>query len=120
MAGSRAFVLVVIANPDLRRLIGRVVEELNLVAILFGEWEASFATLAPRAEAVIVDLDDFEDTVGQPDFPHAAGGTPAPLIAVSRRSNVADVAPRLGAMAGVRKPFDVGLLMATIGGVLQR
>jgi len=120
MVGSRGKILVVVSRGELRRLIGRVVEELDLQPVLCSAWDAACANAAPDADAVIVDLDDLDGAIADQEFAARIGGAPAPLIAISRRINVGTIAPRLGAVAGLRKPLDVGQMLETLGGVVHR
>src|SRR5690242_4960548 len=110
MTQRRGFVLVITADRDLRRILGQLVEELGLFALLFAHWRASFATLMDRADAVILDLDD----VASAFRVRVAGEPPddeSPLLVLSRRDDVARVARQLGAVEGLRKPIDVDRLM---------
>jgi hypothetical protein len=47
-----------------------------------------------------------------------AGVGPVPFFLLGYGSNAATIAAELGALAGLRTPFDVGLLMATVRRIL--
>lgn len=118
MTTRRRFVLVVSADRELRRILGRLVEELGLIALLFAHWRASFATLMDRADAVILDVDDVVSA-----FRVRVAGEPpeddSPLVVLSRRDDVMHIAAQLGAVAGVRKPIDANHLLTTLSRIIE-
>jgi DNA-binding NtrC family response regulator len=107
-------VLVVIGDETQRQLVGWIVAEMNLSARLVPSWRAALVSTIGAPSCIIVDLDDTgENTGGAAVLRKGWGGT-VPLIVLSRQPDVDERAAHLGAVAGLRKPLNVGALMGTV------
>jgi hypothetical protein len=72
-----------------------------------------------QAAVVIVDVDDIAGDTS-PSSAHHAAAQPAPLVVVSRRTNIARIALRLGATVGLHKPVNCSLLMQALMSAARR
>jgi hypothetical protein len=72
-----------------------------------------------QAAVVIVDVDDIAGETSLSSAHHAAA-QPAPLVVVSRRTNIAGIASRLGATVGLHKPVNCSLMMQAIMSAARR
>jgi DNA-binding response OmpR family regulator len=110
-----ARILVVIVDPQLRQLVGWLLDNLDLAHVDVPSWRRAVATTNSRLARAIVDLDAVgENTAGLVAFLCSGWGEPVPFIGLSHRADVEDIATRLGAAAGLRKPINAGLLIATV------
>jgi hypothetical protein len=107
-------VLVVIGDETQRQLVGWIVAEMNLPARLVPNWRAALVSTTGAPSCIIADLDDAGDnTAGAAVLSKSWGGT-VPLIVLSRQPDIAERATRVGAVAGLRKPLNVGALMGIV------
>jgi hypothetical protein len=107
-------VLVVIGDDTQRQLVGWIVAELNLFACLVPSWRVALVSTIGAPSCIIADLDDAgENSAGAAVLRKSWGGI-VPLIVLSRRPDIADRAAMVGAVAGLRKPLNVGALMGTV------
>jgi DNA-binding response OmpR family regulator len=114
-----ARILVVIADPQLRELVGWLLDDLELAHVDVSTWRRAVATTDSRPDLVIVDLDDVRrNTADLVAFLRSGWAEPVPFIGLSHRPDVDEAAARLGAAAGLRKPINVGLLLTTVGRVV--
>jgi hypothetical protein len=108
-------VLVVIADPELRQLVGWLVGELDLAYVPVATWRAGVAPLTPRPSLLLCDIDDLHESPMAFAALAAHGwDVPVPLIILSRRPDVEAIAGAFGAVEGLRKPINTGRLMSTV------
>jgi DNA-binding response OmpR family regulator len=73
------------------------------------------AEVSGRPSLAICDIDDLHDTaMGMVALVSRGWGEPVPLIVLSRRPDVEEIAGAFGAVEGLRKPLNVGRLMTAI------
>jgi DNA-binding NtrC family response regulator len=113
-------VLVVIGDETQRQLLGWIVAEMNLPARLVPNWRAALVTTIGAPSCIIADLDDAGDNIAGAAVLRKSWGGTVPLIVLSRQPDVADKASRIGAIAGLRKPLNVGTLMGTVQRLVSR
>jgi hypothetical protein len=112
---GRPSVLVVIADPQLRRLVGWLVGELDLPYMPVARWHEGVAVLAPRPSLLLCEIDDLDESPLAFAALAAHGwDAPVPLIILNRSADVEAIAGAFGAVAGLRKPIDVARLMSVI------
>jgi FixJ family two-component response regulator len=107
-------VLVVIGDDTQRQLVGWIVAEMNLSARLVASWRTALVATSGAPSCIIADLDDVSDTAAGIAVLRKSWGGTVPIVVLSRHPDVADQAPRLGAVAGLRKPLNVGALMSAV------
>jgi DNA-binding response OmpR family regulator len=108
-------VLVVIADPELRQLVGWVLGELDLAHVLAARWRAGVAAVTERPSLLLCDLDDVhENPLSLAALAARGWDEPVPLIVLSRRPDVEEIAGAFGAVAGLHKPIKGGNLMAVV------
>jgi DNA-binding response OmpR family regulator len=112
-------VLVVIANPHVRRMVVWALDELGMDHVYQPNWRRAVRTTDARPALAIGHLDDVgKNVLGVRALLRASWGEPVPFILLSHRRAIAHVAAECGAAAGLRKPLVVGLLLATVRRIL--
>jgi DNA-binding response OmpR family regulator len=112
-------VLVVIADPQVREIVGWTLDDLGLAHVDVPGWRRAVATTDVRPLLAIGDLDDVgKNVAGVRALLRASWGEPVPVVLLGSRPDVADVAAEMGAAAGLRKPLDVGMLIAAVKRIL--
>lgn len=107
-------VLVVIRDARIRQLVGWIVAEMELEATLTATWREAIGSTTGAPACIVADLDDVRDkTAGVAALRKGWGGN-VPLIILSHRSDIAEQATAVGALAGIRQPMNVGALMQAI------
>jgi hypothetical protein len=82
-----ARILVVIADPALRQLVGWLLDDLDLAHVAVSTWRRAVVTTDSRPELVIVDLDDVrKNTAGLLAFVRSGWGEPIPCALTVFRS----------------------------------
>ncbi len=115
-------VLVVEDDPDLRRYIQQALEEdgLPVVAVADG-WQALGAVIRGRPALAVLDLMlprlDGSDVADALRLAHDAE---VPVLLITGRHDAAEYARRLGAVAYLRKPFELADLIAEVRRALGR
>jgi DNA-binding NtrC family response regulator len=108
-------VLVVIADPQRRQLVGWILDELELPNVLVATWRAAVAKTSGPPLLAIGDVDELKGTTaGMVALVSRGWGEPIPLVILSSQVDLEAVAEKLGAVAGLRKPINVGLLTTTV------
>jgi DNA-binding response OmpR family regulator len=106
-------VLVVIADPQLRQLVGWICDELNLRYIAVPTWRHAVADLDSRPTIAVVDLDDVgAQRPGLVGLLRSGWGEPVPFVCLTYKIEGVEL-PEAAEI--LRKPVNVGLLMAAIG-----
>src|SRR5262249_26517902 len=106
-------VLVVIADPAYRTLVGQVLDGQDIAHLAVPRWRDAVAWLDQRPALAIVDLDVVPNhRANVAALLRSGWGEPVPFVALSGRADVGEVAVELGAVVGLRKPLNVGRLMA--------
>jgi hypothetical protein len=118
VAGAAAVirsVLVVSADPPLRQRVGWLLDDRELAHVARSPWRRAVATRDPRPTLAIVDRDDVgKNAAGLGALLRAGWGESVPFVGLSQRTDVAAIAAKPGAAAGLRKPIDGGLLLTTV------
>jgi hypothetical protein len=110
---ATAPVLVVIADKDVRQLVGWICDELDLRYIAVASWRRAVADLDGRPSLAVVDLDDVgAQRAGLVGLLRAGWGAAVPFIGLSYKIESVDVPEAADIL---RKPINVGLLMGAIG-----
>jgi hypothetical protein len=123
-AGDRATdskdntVLMVTADETRRQRVGWILAAMNMSARLVPSWRAALVSTICVPSCPIADLDDAGDNTASAAVRRKSWGGSVPLIVLSQQPEWADRATRVGAVAGHRKPLDVGALMGTVQHVL--
>jgi DNA-binding NtrC family response regulator len=116
-----AAVLVIVADPEVCRLVGWTLDELNLPHFDVATWRDGVAQVTGRPSLVICDIDDLQDSATGITALVARGwGQQVPLITLSRRPDVEEIAGAFGTVEGLRKPINVGRLIAVVHQALQK
>src|SRR6516225_9292478 len=103
-------VLVVIADPHVRRMVVWAVDELGMDHVDQPNWRRAVRTTDARPALAIGDLDDIRQNVaGVRALLRASWGESIPFILLGHCRAIADVAAGLGAAAELRTPLDVRL-----------
>jgi DNA-binding response OmpR family regulator len=106
-------VLVVVADPQLRQLVGWTCDEVNLRCVAVASWRRAVTETESRPSLAIVDLDDVgAHRAGLVGLLQAGWGAPVPFIGLTSKSDRVE-APEAADI--LRKPINVGLLMGAIG-----
>jgi FixJ family two-component response regulator len=107
-------ILVVIGDETVRRIVGWILAELDLPAQLVESWQAALVSTNGAPACIVADLDDVADNAGGVNVLRKAWAGAVPLLVLSRNADVCERAVQLGAVAGVRKPFNAGDLLGTL------
>jgi CheY-like chemotaxis protein len=108
-------VLVVIADPELRQLVGWLLGELDLSYVLAARWRAGVAAVTGRPSLLLCDIDDLhENPLDLAALAARGWDVPVPLIISSRRPDVEAFAGAFGAVEGLRKPINTGRLISMV------
>jgi DNA-binding response OmpR family regulator len=87
---------------------------MDLRSILVPNWRITLTATTGAPSYIVADLDETGDnSAGVAVLRKSWGGT-VPLIVLSRQPDVGERATRLDAVAGLRKPLNVGALMAAV------
>jgi hypothetical protein len=105
---------VVVGDATLRQLVGWIVAEMDLAARLVPTWRTALVSTTGAPSCIIADLDHVGDNSAGVAVLRKSWGGAVPLIVLSRQPDVVDKASRLGTVAGLRKPLNVGALMGTV------
>jgi hypothetical protein len=85
---TTAPVLVVVANGELRQLVGWILCEMELPALLVASWREAVASVTEPPSCIVADLDDVGDkTAGVEALSTGWGGSP-PLVVLSRSADI--------------------------------
>lgn len=112
--GDEKVVLVVVAEPELRQVVRRAVEELDHRAVLAASWPDANRQSSARPDVLIVQAHDVPYARQAATTARTNWRSPVPLIVLARRGAVRDVATLIGAVDIVRLPLNLGWLMAAI------
>lgn len=109
-------VLVVIADAALARLVGHVLDELDLVHVDVPTWRDGVAWLDSRPSLAIYDIDQHPsaDYAGLTSILERGWGERVPLILLSRTATSARVAGDLGSATVLCVPIKGGELLASV------
>jgi FixJ family two-component response regulator len=107
-------VLVVIGDETQRQLVGWIMAEMTLPARLVPDWRVALVSTTGPPSCIVADLDDVGDNATGVAVLRKSWGGAVPLIVLSRQPDVAEQSSRLGAVAGLRKPINVGTLMSVV------
>jgi FixJ family two-component response regulator len=105
---------VVIGDDTQRQLVGWIVAEMDLPARLVPSWRAALVSTVGAPSCIIADLDDAGDNAADVAVLRKSWGGTVPLVVLSRQLDIDERAAHLGAVAGLRKPLNVGALMGTV------
>jgi CheY-like chemotaxis protein len=108
-------VLVVVVDPQLRQMVSWLLDDLGFAHVDVPSWRRAVTTTDARPALVICDLDDVGANVAWFRAILRSGwGEAVPFIGLSYRADVDASAVESGAVAGLRKPLNAGLLMTTV------
>ena len=108
-------ILVVIADPAYRELVGRLLEELGQPPMLVASWRDAIVEITEPPSRIVADLDDIgRSERGLEAVARAGWGENVPLIVMSYGNDFQQRGDSVGAAAAFRKPLVVGKFIETI------
>lgn len=107
-------VLVIVADPSLRRFVGRAIEELDYHPVLAASWSDAFERVSARPRAIVVHASDIPYARNAALMARTNWRAPVSLVILTQRNAVRDVARLIGAIDILRLPLNLDLLLATI------
>jgi FixJ family two-component response regulator len=107
-------ILVVIGDERVRCLVGWVLAELDLPTQLAVSWREALVTTNGPPGCIIADLDDVGENGGRVAVLRKSWGGTIPLVMLSRQSDIAERATKLGAVHGLQKPLNGSALSARL------
>jgi FixJ family two-component response regulator len=108
-------VLVVAGDTTLRQLVGWIVAEMDFCANLVASWHEALTLSSGSPGCIVADHDDIGNNDACVLVLRKCRGGAVPLVVLSRHAGVVDWAERLGAVAVVHKPINVGTSVGTFG-----
>jgi DNA-binding NtrC family response regulator len=118
---SFPLVFVVIADAELRQRVGWIIGEMNLPHVLVPTWRQGVAEVTERPTLVICDIDGLEDkAMGMGALVSRGWGDPVPLIILSGRPDIEEIAGAFGAVKELSKPINVGALVVAVCGITEK
>jgi DNA-binding NtrC family response regulator len=114
-------ILVVIADPTYRELVGQCVEAIEREPRLFASWRDAIARTTAAPTLIVADLDDLgTNTRGLSVIRRVGWGEMVPLVVLGYGADIEDRAAAVGALAGFRKPLSIGWFMASVGRLVEK
>jgi DNA-binding response OmpR family regulator len=104
----------VTGDMTVRKLVGWIVAEVNLRPILVSHWRAALTATNGAPSCIIADLDDVGQTASSVAVLRNGWCGDVPLIVLGRRFDLMQVATTFEAIEALRKPLNVGKLMAAL------